>query len=195
MIGCTIRALTFALAACSLYSAAVAAPATAIPSEASASKRTVADKDYVLGAGDQIRMIVFNSTPLSGEFIISDSGTLSLPLIGEVRAKGRTIHEVQKEITTKFGDGYLRDPHVSLEVITYRPFYILGEVQKPGEYPYSSKLTIMQAIAKASGFTYSANRGSVFIKGADEPEEKKLKLTPYIFVNPGDTIRIGQRHF
>ncbi len=153
------------------------------------------DDAYTLGAGDMVRMLVFNVPGISGEFIVSDAGTLSLPLVGDIQAGGKSVKAVREAITKELANGYLRDPRISLEVLTYRPFYILGEVQKPGEYPYSSKLTVMQAIAKASGFTYSAAKGKIFIKNAAQPGEKKYNLTPDLMVQPGDTIRVAERHF
>jgi protein involved in polysaccharide export with SLBB domain len=207
------RALLMALALMGLCSVQVAHagdqavapdPAVAAPSPLSGTPPLPAaatlpvletDQSYTLGAGDMVRMIVFNVPSISGEFIVSDTGILSLPLVGDIPSAGKTVGAVRDAITRELANGYLRDPRISLEVLNYRPFYILGEVQKPGEYPYSSKLTVMQAIAKASGFTYSAARGKVFIKSANEPGERRLKLTPDLMVRPGDTIRVGQRHF
>ena len=150
--------------------------------------------NYLLGVADKVRIIVYNEPSLSGEFIVEDNGSLSLPLIGEVVAKGRSQKVVTEDIQARLADGYLKEPRVSLDVLTYRPFYILGEVAKPGEYPYSSNLTVMNAIARAEGFTYRANKGKVFLKRAGEKEEKAVKLTPDLEVMPGDTVRIGERY-
>ncbi|MDB5701989.1 MAG: polysaccharide export protein [Sphingomonadales bacterium] len=151
--------------------------------------------EYQLGVGDKVRIIVFNEPTLSGEFAVSDNGSLSVPLIGDVKASGRSSQEVVLDIQNKLADGYLRGPQVSLDVLTYRPFYILGEVSKPGEYPYSSGLTVMNAVARAEGFTYRANKRKVFIKHAGEADEALVKLVPDLAVKPGDTIRIGERYF
>ena len=150
---------------------------------------------YRLGTADKVRIIVFNEPTLSGEFTVSDSGGLSLPLIGEVAAAGRTPREVTQDIEQKYADGYLRSPHVSLDLLTYRPFYILGEVTKPGEYPYEAGLTVMNAVASASGFTYRANKHKVFLKRAGEAAEHEVLLTPTLQVFPGDTVRVGERYF
>jgi polysaccharide export outer membrane protein len=150
---------------------------------------------YRLGADDKIRVITFGEDSLSGEFLIGGSGKVSLPLVGEVKAAGLTIPEFQKEVEAALKDGYLKDPHVSVEVLTYRPFYILGEVQKPGEYPYSNGLTVLNAVATANGFTYRANTKKVFIKRADSTNEEAFPLTSTTPVAPGDTIRIGERFF
>ena len=151
--------------------------------------------DYKLGVADKVRVIVYNEPTLSGEFTVSDNGALSLPLIGAVQAGGRSTREVMAEVQARLADGYLRDPRVSLDVLTYRPFYILGEVTRPGEYPYSNSLTVMNAIARAEGFTYRANKRKAFIKRAGQPDEKEIELTPGLQVMPGDTIRIGERYF
>lgn len=156
---------------------------------------TPALPDYKLGIADKVRVIVFNEETLSGEFIVSDSGMLSMPLIGDVPATGRTPGEVTRDIAAKLADGYLRDPRVSMDVLTYRPFYILGEVSKPGEYPFSSNLTVFNAVARAEGFTYRANKRKVFIKRLGETTETEYKLTPEVRVYPGDTVRIGERFF
>lgn len=150
---------------------------------------------YKLGHGDKVRIIVFNEPTLSGEFAVSDNGSLSLPLIGDVPADGRSARDVVTDIQQKLADGYLREPRVSLDILSYRPFYILGEVSKPGEYPYVTGLTVMNAVATAEGFTYRANKRKVFIKRAGETDEQFVQLTPSLQVQPGDTIRIGERYF
>lgn len=151
--------------------------------------------DYKLGVADKVRIIVFNEDTLSGEFTVSDSGVLSLPLIGDVKAIGRTPREVIKDIETKLADGYLRQPRVSMDVLTYRPFYILGEVSKPGEYPYSNGLSALNAVARAEGFTYRANKKKIFIKRFGETAEREYKLDSGVTIYPGDTVRVGERYF
>jgi protein involved in polysaccharide export with SLBB domain len=150
---------------------------------------------YRFGTADKVRVTVFNEPTLSGEFTVSSSGMLSLPLIGDLAVQGKSTGEVIKMITTALSDGYLRDPRVSIDVLTYRPFFILGEVMKAGEYPYSNGLTVMNAVATASGFSYRANKKKVFIKRAGETVEKRYDLTPDLQVQPGDTIRIAERYF
>ena len=150
---------------------------------------------YKLGAGDKIRVITFGEEALTGEFQVGGSGNVSLPLIGEVAAVGLTIPEFQKAVETALKQGYLRDPKVSVEVLNYRPFYILGEVNKPGEYPYTNGLTVMNAVATAEGFTYRANTKRVFIKRADSEKEQEFPLNSMTPVAPGDTIRVAERFF
>jgi polysaccharide export outer membrane protein len=150
---------------------------------------------YHLGADDKIRVITFGEDSLSGEFLINGAGKVALPLIGEVQAAGLTVSQLQQKVEAALKDGYLKDPRVSVEVLTYRPFYILGEVQKPGEYPYSNGLTVLNAVATANGFTYRANTHKVYIKRADSSAEEKFPLNSQTPVAPGDTIRIGERYF
>lgn len=183
--------------------AAIAAAVLAIFVCAGAQRAWAADEtaaprvipEYHLGASDKIRVITFGEESLTGEFFIGGSGKVSLPLIGEVQASGLTIPQFQKEVETALKDGYLKDPHVSVEVLTYRPFYILGEVTKPGEYPFTNGLTVLNAVATANGFTYRANTKRVFIKRADSTDEQEFPLTSDLLVAPGDTIRIAERYF
>ncbi len=174
--------------------AAAATPPAVDPSTSSEVPHPVAS-DYKLDAADRVRVIVFNEPTLSAEFVIGDSGLLSFPLIGDVQARGRTPANLARDIEKKLADGYFVSPRVSIDVLTYRPFYILGEVVKAGEYPYSTKLTVFNAVAQAEGFTFRANRKKVFIRKAGEQAEHEYKISPDLMVNPGDTIRIAERYF
>jgi len=151
--------------------------------------------EYRLDSGDQLKITVFGEPDLSGTFVVDGQGVISMSLIGEVTAKNLTLRELQREIEAKFRDGYLRSPQVSAEVMNYRPYYILGEISKPGEYPYISGLTVMNAIASAGDFTYRADRRRIFVKSVDSPDERLIELTPSTMVRPGDTIRIRERFF
>lgn len=150
---------------------------------------------YRLGSGDEIRIIVFGEEDLSGEFVVDGSGAVSLPLVGEVNALGKTVQEFRNELEARLADGYLADPRVSAEVLNFRPFYILGEVTQSGEYPYTDGLTVMNAVARAGGFTYRANTRVAFIQRAGTNGEVEVELTPTLRVMPGDTIRIAERFF
>ena len=153
-------------------------------------------ESYRLGAGDRVRVTVFNEPSLTGEYNITPGGALAFPLIGMVNAGGRTIDTVQQELTAKLAEGYVNDPRVSLEVLTYRPFYILGEVNRPGEYSYASGMTVEQAIARAGGFTYRANEKTVFLRRQKGTGESAVPLrSAQVAVLPGDTIRVGERYF
>ncbi|MFN3583219.1 polysaccharide biosynthesis/export family protein [Phenylobacterium sp.] len=173
--------------------ASVAASGAAAAEKDSVAEREVAA--YRLGAGDKIRVITFGEDNLTGEFQVAGSGKVSFPLIGEVQAAGLTVPEFQRGVESALREGYLKEPRVSVEVLNYRPFYILGEVNKPGEYPYTNGLTVMNAVATAEGFTYRANMKKVFIKRADSEKEESFPLTGTTPVAPGDTIRIAERFF
>jgi polysaccharide export outer membrane protein len=171
-----------------------AAPQAALAASASPEvSRALAD--YRLGSGDKVRVITFGEESLTGEFFVGGSGKVSLPLAGEVPAAGLTIPEFQLAIETALKNGYLKAPRVSVEVLSYRPFYILGEVTKPGEYPYTNRLTVLNAVATANGFTYRANTRKVFIRRAASAEERAYPMSAATLVAPGDTIRIAERLF
>lgn len=176
-----------------IVSACASAPAQTPP--ASAGGTVNASGEYRLGNGDGIKVTVFNEPNLSGNFNVDGQGSIAMSLIGEVKVQGLTIREVENLIATKLKDGYLRNPQVSAEMIKGRPFYILGEVNRAGEYPYTSGLTVMNAIAAAGDFTYRANRKKIMIKSADSPKERSVELTPTTLLQPGDTIRVLERFF
>ncbi|WP_419827827.1 polysaccharide biosynthesis/export family protein [Sphingomonas sp.] len=152
-------------------------------------------EDYQLGTGDKIRITVFNEPTLSGDFAVGADGQLSLPLIGNVPARGKRPGDIAAAVQSALGAGYLRNPQVSAEVTTYRPFFILGEVKMPGQYPYAVGLTVFNAIATAQGYTPRSDRRNVFIRRAGQGQEERFKLTPDMRILPGDTIRIGERYF
>ncbi|MEM9053923.1 MAG: polysaccharide biosynthesis/export family protein [Pseudomonadota bacterium] len=151
--------------------------------------------EYRLGAADQLRITVFGEPELSGEYVLDGTGTVSLPLIGEVSALNLTVREFQRAVEARYADGYLREPRINAEVMNFRPFYILGEVRQPGEYPYTNGLTVLNAVATAGGFTYRANETVILIKGAEDSQEYKVKLDPSTKIMPGDTIRVVERFF
>jgi len=181
------------LAACLFVCFGIVAGMAAGPAYAEEDVRVI--PQYRLGTADKIRVITFGEESLSGEFFIGSTGKVSLPLVGDVQAAGLTVSEFQQEVQTSLKNGYIQDPHVSIEVLTYRPYYILGEVQKPGEYPYSSGLSVLNAVATANGFTYRANTKKVFIKRADSMKEEEFPLNSVTPVAPGDTIRVAERYF
>lgn len=187
------------LLAVSIASIALATATAALAQQQAGLASTVTAGDgsfeYRLGAGDKLRVIVFGEDTLGGEFVVSGDGTVQLPLIGPVSASGLSVSEFQAAIESKLRDGYLKDPKVSAEVENYRPFFILGEVQKPGQYPYTVSLNVMNAVATAQGFTYRADTKHVYIKHLNEAGEHKVNLTTATSVQPGDTIRIPERIF
>lgn len=150
--------------------------------------------DYILGVGDKVRVTVFGEADLSGEFEISSTGMLSMPLIGEVKASGATTTGLKTTITNKLLDGYMKDPKVSLEVLNYRPFFIVGEVMKPGSYNYVNGMSVINAIALAGGYTYRADKDDIVVKrGGENGKEEKVKEDA--IVRPGDVVTVPERFF
>jgi polysaccharide export outer membrane protein len=150
---------------------------------------------YRLDAGDRLRITVFEEADLSGDFTVSDEGSVSLALIGQVPARGRTADEFEADITARLNGRILLDPQVTVEVLEYRPFAIYGEVIRAGSYAYRPGLTALGAVAAAQGFTYRADQRRVFIRGAGEAEERTYSLDSNVVILPGDTVRVGERYF
>lgn len=148
-----------------------------------------------LQAGEKIRVTVFGENSLSGEYLIDPSGFVSLPLAGTVKASGLTQNELARELEASLRSGYLRDPKVTVSILEFRPFYILGEVEKPGSYPYSSGLNVMSAIATAGGTTYRASQSTVLIQRAGEGEMRAYDASMPIPILPGDIIQVPRRYF
>lgn len=150
--------------------------------------------DYVMGVGDKLLITVFGEEDLSGEFQVSSTGTISMPLIGEVKAAGETSTQVQATIVSKLSQGYMKDPHVTLQVSSYRPFFIVGEVMKPGSYTYVNGMTVINAVALAGGYTYRADKGDIKLKhGGPEGQEQQVEESSPVV--PGDVITIPERFF
>lgn len=189
------RFFLFVVACLSLAGCAGGPPPEAETAPISSAAGANSFADYRLGIADKVRIIVYNEENLSGEFSVKANGTLSLPMIGSVNAVDRTVEAVQSEVQARLADGFLVNPSVTMEVVGFRPFYILGEVNKPGEYPYSVNLTVLKAVATAQGFTYRAQKKRIFIKRQGEDQERELTLSANTTVNPGDTIRVAERSF
>lgn len=179
-----------------LIAVALGAP-TGVAAQQSGAAAAATQDDYALGPGDKVKIIVFSEPNLSGEFGISDTGQIAFPLIGGVDVNGRSVRDAAETIRARLADGYVNAPQVSLEVVKYRPYYIYGEVARSGEYPFASGLTVQQAIAAAGGYSYRAAKRHVFLRRGGEAAEARLdfKRNPTIFIRPGDTLRIGERHF
>lgn len=162
--------------------------------EAMQQSRTAA-LSYRLAMGDKVHIAVFNEENLSGDYTVSPDGRITLPLAGPVNAAGRTVPELQEAVTSTLKNGFVQNPNVTVTATELRPYYILGEVNKPGKYSYMPELTVMAAVATAEGFTYRADMGSIYVRHASDPTEREYKLTATMAVLPGDTIRISQRYF
>ncbi len=152
--------------------------------------------DYRLGAGDRVRVIVYGHADLSGDFVVDGAGRLSLPLIQLVPAQGLTVQQLEAAITAKLRPDYLINPRVSVEVLNYRPFYIVGEIKNPGSYPYVNGLTVIEAVALAGGYTYRAKKDAVTITRARVVDDTGDEhATPHTVVLPGDVIEVPERFF
>ncbi|MDP3495937.1 MAG: polysaccharide biosynthesis/export family protein [Hyphomonadaceae bacterium] len=152
--------------------------------------------EYKLGPGDKVRVTVFGEDALSGEFLVANNGSVSLPLVGQIRAGGVTLTSFETAIQEQLtASGISRAPRVSADMVEYRPYYILGEVNKPGQYTYSIGLTVTKAVATAGGFTYRADNKVVYITREGAPNEAPVQVTAATWIGPGDTIRIGERMF
>ncbi|MCI3132722.1 polysaccharide biosynthesis/export family protein [Phenylobacterium aquaticum] len=181
------------IAACLMFALTLGAAEARAADAPSGGTRAI--PEYRLGPGDKVRVTTFGEQSLSGEFFVGASGKISVPLVGELQAAGLTARQFQTSFEEALKDGYLKEPKVSVEILNYRPFYILGEVEKPGTYPYTSDLNVLNAVATAGGFTYRANKKRVFIKRQDSDKEEAYDLGPTTQVAPGDTIRIEERLF
>ena len=151
--------------------------------------------DYKLGPGDAVRVVVYGEEQLSGEFRVDGSGRLSMPLVGEVPATGKTTREVEQDLTRRLERGYVKNPKVSAEVINFRPFFILGEVRNPGQYPYVNGMTALSAVAAAGGYTYRAQDQYVLVTRGRDPSKTMYKAPVTAPVLPDDVIRIPERYF
>jgi protein involved in polysaccharide export with SLBB domain len=176
----------------SIFATSLSVAAATTSSEPAAS---AVAPDYVLGPGDRLRLSLYDDATFSGEFTVSDNGTVSLPLIGTQPAAGMTLTAFRDAIQAKLADGYYRNPRVSAEIANFRPFYILGEVNKPGQYPYVAGMTLGEAVAIANGYTYAARKGLVAIRRAKSSEEVKMQANPAMPIGPGDTVRVLERLF
>ena len=150
---------------------------------------------YVLGPNDRVRLKVYGEPDIAGEYEIDSTGQVSIPLAGHIKAAGLTTKQLERSIRSALSKGIVRDPRVNVEIALYRPYYILGEVKKSGEYPYRLGLTVMDAVASAGGFTYRANENKVYLRRAGAGVEETHALDAPVPVFPGDNIRIPERYF
>jgi polysaccharide export outer membrane protein len=185
-------ALFIASAICgsSSYASAQAQP---LPTAAQGQPTTA--ESYVLGPNDRVRLKVYGEPDIAGEYEIDSTGQVSIPLAGHIKAAGLTTKQLEGSIRSALAKGIVRDPRVNVEIALYRPYYILGEVKKGGEYPYRLGLTVMDAVASAGGFTYRANENKVYLRRSGGNAEEVYALDAPVPVFPGDNIRIPERYF
>jgi polysaccharide export outer membrane protein len=150
---------------------------------------------YTLDAGDKLRIVVFGQEGLSNTYIVDAGGRITMPLIGAIRAQGSTTAQLARAIADKLRNGFIREPHVAIEVETYRPFFILGEVTYPGQYPYVPNMTVETAVAIAGGFSPRAYRYDVELSQSAGGVTARRKVPLIAPVRPGDTITVQERWF
>jgi polysaccharide export outer membrane protein len=150
---------------------------------------------YTLDSGDKLRIVVFGQDTLSNTYAVDANGNVSMPLIGQVNARGLTSAQLSAAIAGRLKKDYVRDPSVAVEIETYRPFFILGEVAYPGQYPYVANMTVETAVAIAGGFTPRATKDKVTLTRKIDGVPARFALTRNHPVRPGDTITVGERWF
>ena len=153
------------------------------------------DTSYHLDAGDKLRVVIYGQEGLTNTYAIDAGGSITMPLIGRVPARGRTPAGLAGEIAAKLRNGYIREPSVAVEVETYRPFFILGEVAAPGQYPYVPNMTVESAVAIAGGFSPRARRDSVTVTHTDATGAARFVVPLGTPIGPGDTVQVGERWF
>ena len=151
--------------------------------------------EYRLAAGDHVRITVFGHEDLSGEFEVDGTGLISLPLIREVMVSGLTVNELEEKVIGKLRPDYLKNPRVSVEILSYRPFYVIGEVESPGSFPYVNGMTVINAVAVAGGFTYRARKSRIKILRSGEDGKFEIEADVDTVVLPGDVIEVPERFF
>ena len=154
-----------------------------------------ATEAYRLGSGDEIRVTVFGHKDLSGDFTVDGSGIVALPLVGNVQAGGLALRDFERNIIKALKPDYLKNPRVSAEVLNYRPFYIIGEVKKPGSYPFVNGMSVVNAVALAGGYTYRARENRLLIIRATDRSRTKKPANHDTAVLPGDVIEVPERFF
>jgi polysaccharide export outer membrane protein len=153
------------------------------------------DGPYTLDSGDKLRIVVFGQDALSNTYTVDPTGVVTLPLIGGVSARGHTTAQLAAAITGKLKQSYVRDPSVAVEVDVYRPFFVLGEVTYPGQYPFVPNMTVENAIAIAGGFTPRATKDKVTVTRKVQGVPARYALPLRYPIRPGDTIEVGERWF
>jgi polysaccharide export outer membrane protein len=173
----------------------VAAPPAGSPSGIYAYAAPVAEGLYTLDSGDRLRIVVFGQDGLTNSYSVDASGHIALPLIGEVLARGATTDQLSARIAEKLRDGFIREPHVAVEVEAYRPFFILGEVTAPGQYPFVANMSVETAVAIAGGFTPRAFRKTVTLDRIFNGRRVRITVPTTFPVRPGDTLNVQERWF
>ena len=186
----------FALAACDSDPTPIVPMAAAGGVSPGAGEAGTGRDSNKLGPNDRLRITVFGQPTLTGEYTLDGNGVLAFPLIGNVPANGSTTSELQQKIAAKLQPEYLVNPNVSAEIVNRRPFYVVGEVQKPGNYPYVSDITAVNAIAMAGGFTRRARKNDFYIRRLDKDGKMvRIEANAGTVLQAGDTLEVRERLF
>lgn len=153
----------------------------------------IPETPYTLDAGDKLRIVVFGQEGLTASYTVDANGNIQMPLVGTMPARGYTTHQLAGTVTAALKNGYIREPQVAVEVEAYRPFFILGEVAFPGQYPYVANMTVETAIAIAGGYSPRAKRGGAELARPYAGQIVKGNVPMYTQVRPGDTITVSER--
>jgi polysaccharide export outer membrane protein len=156
---------------------------------------TAREGPYTLDSGDRLRIVVFGQDGLSNSYVVDASGYIAMPLIGTVLARGATTEQLSSRVADKLRQGFVRDPHVAVEIEAYRPFFILGEVTQPGQYPYVADMTVETAVAIAGGFGPRAFRKTVTLTRMINGQQVRFTVPTSYTIRPGDTINVQERWF
>jgi polysaccharide biosynthesis/export protein len=175
-----------------MYAGGGSAPASTVAAVAPAAE---AGSVYQLDSGDRLRIVVFGQDGLSNSYIVDAAGNITMPLIGAVPARGTSTAELARVVGAHLRNGFIREPHVAIEVESYRPFFILGEVTYPGQYPYVPNMTVETAVAIAGGFTPRAYRWDVKVARNQGGQAYRMSVPLTYALRPGDTITIDERWF
>jgi polysaccharide biosynthesis/export protein len=173
---------------------AVAVP-VAVPVPAAQGGPYVAETPYTLDSGDRLRIVVFGQQNLTNTYLVDAGGRIAMPLIGSVEARGRTPQQLTQAVAAQLRRGFMRDPSVSVEVVAYRPFFILGEVNTPGQYPYVAHMTVETAVAIAGGYGPRGSKDDVTISRAVRGVTTTFEAPMTFNLRPGDTVRVKERWF
>jgi polysaccharide export outer membrane protein len=193
--GGAISALRAGFSSASLRAPSPAVVYAAPPASAAAPVAAAYDTAYHLDAGDKLRIVVYGQEGLTNTYMLDASGAITMPLIGHVPARGRTPAGLAADVTARLRNGFIREPSVAVEVEAYRPFFILGEVAAPGQYPYVPNMTVESAVAIAGGFSPRARRDYVTLTHTDASGTARITVPMGTPIGPGDTVQIGERWF
>jgi polysaccharide export outer membrane protein len=178
-----------------MYAGSVPAPAVVASPIAAVAPAAEAASVYSLDSGDRLRIVVFGQDGLSNSYVVDAAGNITMPLIGAVPARGASTSELARLVGTRLRNGFIREPHVAIEIESYRPFFILGEVTYPGQYPYVPNMTVETAVAIAGGFTPRAYRWDVKVARNQGGQAYRMSVPLTYALRPGDTITIDERWF